>query len=60
MTPDQLLLFEQSHRLADVSLLDRLAGAEKVLANDPDLSREERMTLLLLVVAPGLFEAVER
>jgi hypothetical protein len=53
-------LFEPSRDLADVGLLERLAGAEKVLASDPHLSRDERMTLLLLVVAPSLFEAVER
>jgi hypothetical protein len=56
----QLELFKPSTRLSDVGLLERLAGAEKVLEADPDLSRDERMTLLLLVVAPGLFEAVER
>jgi hypothetical protein len=56
----QLALFTPSTRLTDVGLLERLAGAEAVMAGDPDLSRDERMTLLLLVVAPALFEAVER
>lgn len=54
----QLELFKPS--LADVGLLDRLAGAEAVLAADPDLSRDERMELLLLVVAPDLATGVER
>jgi hypothetical protein len=56
----QLGLFEPSTRLVDVGLLERLAGAEKVLASDPFLSRDERMELLLLVVAPRLFEAVDQ
>lgn len=54
----QLGLFTPSTKLVDVGLMERLKGAEEVLAADPDLSRDERMTLLLLVVAPALFEGV--
>ena len=56
-TSSQMMLFEQSRRLQDVGLLDRLAGAERVLANDPHLTREERMEILLLVVAPHIWGA---
>ncbi|MDX6594203.1 MAG: hypothetical protein QOJ13_3399 [Gaiellales bacterium] len=52
----QLELFASSRRLADVPLLARLAGAERVLNAEPDLDVEQRMELLLLVVCPALGE----
>jgi hypothetical protein len=58
MGATQLELFKPT--LGSVGLLERLAGAEAVLASDPDLSRDERMELLLLVVAPGLATGAER
>jgi hypothetical protein len=59
MTADQLLLFRQSHRLQDVDMLDRLRGAEVLLADETD--EAERWLILALVVAPSAFGAeVER
>jgi hypothetical protein len=59
MTADQMQLFRQSHRLVDVGLLDRLRGAEVLLADETD--EAERWLILALVVAPDVFGAeVER
>ena len=55
----QLPLFEPSHRLVDVDILDRLRGAETLLA-DPGLDVEERWAILALVVAPAIFAEGER
>jgi hypothetical protein len=57
---EQLPLFDQSRRLADLSLDQRHAGALVVLDGDADLGVQERRDLLLLVVAPGLLAEVER
>jgi hypothetical protein len=56
----QLALFAQSRRLADLPLEQRHAGAIVVLDGDPDLGVQDRRDLLLLVVAPGLLAEVER
>jgi hypothetical protein len=54
MIAEQLSFFEQSRRLADLGMLERLAGAEAVLDAEPtDLAMRE--ALLLLVVAPAAF-----
>jgi hypothetical protein len=50
----QLELFAPSKRLVDIGLLERLAGAEKVLAAEPDLDVEQRWEILLLVVCPWI------
>lgn len=50
---NQLELFRQSHRLQDVDLLDRLRGAEALLADETD--EHERWLILALVVAPTVF-----
>lgn len=60
MTADQLILFEQSRRLADVPILDRLRGAEVLLA-DPALGEDERWAILALVVCPSIAaEVIDR
>lgn len=57
---NQLALFAESRRLSDLPIEMRLAGAARVLDNDPDLSVDDRRQLLLLVVAPHLLAKVER
>ncbi len=56
MNPTQLELFRQSHRLVDVDLLDRLRGAEVLLA-DPGLDEAERWLIFGLVVCPQVWGA---
>jgi hypothetical protein len=52
MIVDQMSLFEESRRLADLGLLERLAGAEAVLDAEPtDLATRE--ALLALVAWPA-------
>lgn len=55
MSADQMHLFQQSRRLADLPLEQRHAGALQVLADEPDLDLADRTSLLLLVVAPGVW-----
>lgn len=50
----QLDIFTKSERLDQVDVLVRLAAAERVMAADPGMTRDERAELLLAVVAPGL------
>lgn len=52
--PQMLQLFDTPARLEDVPLLIRLAAAERILAADPSMTRDQRAELLLAVVAPGL------
>jgi hypothetical protein len=56
---DQLTLFEQSHRLVDLPLLDRLRGAE-LLLDDGETDLEMREALLLLVCWPAAWAEVTR
>jgi hypothetical protein len=56
MIVDQMSLFEESRRLADLGLLERLAGAEAVLDAEPtDLATRE--ALLALVAWPATWGA---
>ena len=57
---NQLALFAESRRLADLPIEARLAGAARVLDSDPYLSVDDRRRLLLLVVAPHLYAEAER
>ena len=57
---NQLPLFADSHRLADLTIEQRLRGAETVLDHDlGDLDLGQRFDLLALVVSPTVFAAVE-
>jgi len=59
VTGDQLSLFEQSRRLVDLGMLERLAGAEAVLDSEPtDLATRE--ALLALVAWPAAWSEAER
>jgi len=53
---DQLSLFEQSRRLEDLGLLERLAGAEQLLDQEPTCLAE-REELLVLVCWPATWAA---
>jgi hypothetical protein len=53
-------LFATPARLEDVDVLVRLAAAERVMAVDTGLTRDERAALLLAVVCPTLFSAVDQ
>jgi hypothetical protein len=54
LSPGQAQLFATPARLEDVPLLTRLAAAERILAADPLMTRDERAELLLAVVCPSL------
>jgi hypothetical protein len=54
LSPNQPQLFATPARLEDVDVLVRLAAAERVMASDPGMSRDERAALLLAVVCPSL------
>jgi hypothetical protein len=47
-------LFATPARLEDVPLLVRLEAAEKILAADPSMTRDQRAELLIAVVCPTL------
>ncbi len=53
----QLSLFEQSRRLADLGMLERLAGAEAILDAAEPTDLQTREHLLMLVVDPEAWGA---